>query len=165
MSETRAARDARKERHREAMAGVRDMTDDQLKDLQHELGREKNQVSRAMQELNARLDAVRAERERRATATTRGFHISDHAVLRYLERIKGVDVAAVREEISALAEKQKLHRHEHQYAREDAGDGLIFGFNGVDKTVTTIMTPRENAVCETDGPHKRKAQGEPNGER
>jgi len=154
MSETRAARKARKARNAVAMEGVRELTDEQLKDLTHELGREKNQIGRMMGELSARIDAVRAERMRRNTATTKGFHISDHAVLRYLERIKGVDVAAVREEIAVLAARQKLERHEHRYAREDTGDGLIFGFNGVDKTVTTIMTPTENSIID---PHTKTA--------
>lgn len=30
----------------------------------------------------------------------RKFHITDHAVLRYLERVKGVDIEAARAEIS-----------------------------------------------------------------
>ena len=149
---TRKAKAERRQRVADALSDIGQMTDEQLKDLSHELGREKNEVGRAVAEINAKLDAVRLERERRATATTRGFHISDHAVLRYLERIKGVDVAAVREEIAELAAKQKLDRHEHHYAREETADGLIFGFNGVDKTVTTIMTPRENAILDTGAP-------------
>lgn len=157
MSKSKRFREARRARHAEAIASVLEMADEQLKDLAHELGREIGQKGREMSEIRGRLDAVKAERERRATTTTQGFNISDHAVLRYLERIKGVDVQAVREEIAGLAKKQKLDRHGDRYAREDTGGGLIFGFNGVDQTVTTIMTPRENNVVETNAPHAKRA--------
>lgn len=38
------------------------------------------------------------------------FHITDHAVLRYLERVKGVDIDAVRDEIANKVNVAAEHR-------------------------------------------------------
>lgn len=42
------------------------------------------------------------------------IHITDHAVLRYIERVKGIDVAAIRREIAktvAVAEEHETCLH------------------------------------------------------
>lgn len=143
-------RRARRAANADILAEIVGMDDAALKNLQHEIGREINLRSAAIATLRCRLDAVRRERERRATATTHGVHISDHAVIRFLERHKGIDVQAAREEIAQIA--LRSGRRGVRYDRAiDAETGLRFGFNGEKNIVTTVLTDRETVAMTT--PH------------
>lgn len=125
------------------------LDDEALRNLKYELGRAFNQQATVLNELRARLDAVKLEEQRRKTATATGLHISDHAVLRYLERVKGVDMAAVREEIAALADETRRADSRDRYARRRSPtSNLIFGLNEADGTVTTVFTDAEDAIMD-----------------
>lgn len=74
-----------------------------------------------------RIDVERREAERENVA------VSDHAVIRWLERVRGVDTRAVRDEIIA---------HINEFDR--VGDGHIVEGNGVrvcmaENRVTTVL--------------------------
>lgn len=141
------ARKRRKEEREKAKLALRDLPDDDLKNMTHELGRQINQKGREVTELRGRLDMVRMERERRDTSTSLGLHISDHAVLRYLERYKGVDTQAVREEIAAMAKRSgKLDTGDQYIRHRDEKTGITMGINGDSNIITTVFTERENDV-------------------
>lgn len=101
------SRHHRAQRRRESLYAAEDtidaMTDNELNNVAFELGREMAARSQETNELRKRLTKVQGEKERRRTVTSVGICVSDHAVLRYLERHKGLDVAAVREEIMRMA--------------------------------------------------------------
>ena len=68
-------------------------------------------------------------------------HVSDHAVLRYLERIKGIDIEKARREIAARVDKVLQDpRLDETDAPEVSGvviDG--FAYRMEDRTVVTIL--------------------------
>lgn len=64
-----------------------------------------------------------------------GIGISDHAVLRYLERVKGFDVKAVREEIRARAALKGVSQVADQIVT-DAADDVTFAIYDGDRIAT-----------------------------
>lgn len=132
----------------DVLSSIATLSDDELKNLTHELAREIEVLTNRRTALKQRIDGVRGERERRATLTTHGLHISDHAVMRYLERHKGVDVQAAREEIAAMAIANGWRdKHTEAGARAiDATTGIVAGFNGKTGVVTTILNRDEIEV-------------------
>lgn len=151
MATYRSFKKQRRAAREKAIGDISAMSDDNLKNLAHELGREANQKSNEMNEVRARLDAVRREKERRDTVTSTGLHISDHAVLRYLERHKGVDTKEIREEIAAMARKSGKLDTGQQYQRSrDEESGLTLGINGVSNVVTTVFHEEENNIFPVD---------------
>lgn len=147
MTTYRSLKKKRREARIKAMGAICDMPDDDLRNMMHELGREMNQKASEMNEIRARVDAVRLERQRRDTVTSTGLHISDHAVLRYLERHKGVDTKEIREEIAAIAKRSGKLDFGEQYSRSrDDASGLTLGINGVSNIVTTVFHDRENDI-------------------
>lgn len=79
---------------------------DELHSLITYLGERHTLISRDYRESISRMDTVRQEKTLRKNNGMIG--ISDHAVLRYLERHKGVDVTAVRREIQAMVPARQL---------------------------------------------------------
>lgn len=69
-----------------------------LKKEKQELGRDIAQSENSLAAMRMRHKILKNEIERRLTAET-APSVSDHAVLRYMERIHGIDVEAVRKEI------------------------------------------------------------------
>jgi hypothetical protein len=64
-----------------------------------------------------------------------GVHeVSDHAVVRYLERVRGVDVDAIRDEISSACESAERIVGDYLRAR----DGVIYCVNS-ESNVTTVL--------------------------
>src|SRR4026209_1635690 len=98
MATSKAERARRRAAQCEALETIAAMNDEQLKNLASELGREMGEQQRKTNLLRVRLEAVKLERDRRRLVTSVGVHVSDHAVIRYLERHKGIDVQAAREE-------------------------------------------------------------------
>lgn len=66
----------------------------------------------------------------------RRFRVSDHAVIRYLERVQGVDVEAVRREISQVVATAE----DHPGASGVVLNGLRYKVR--DGVVTTILPTR-----------------------
>lgn len=147
------SRHHRAQRRRESLYAAEDtidaMTDDELNNVAFELGREMAARSQETNELRKRLTKVQGEKERRRTVTSVGICVSDHAVLRYLERHKGLDVAAVREEIMRMAGRvARLDSGDIHATRHDEVSGLTIGLNEVTGVVTTLYNAREEAVMD-----------------
>lgn len=137
----------------EALETIAAMSDEQLKNLASELGREMGEQQRITNLLRVRLEAVKLERERRRLVTSVGVHVSDHAVIRYLERHKGVDVQAAREEIAQMAVRNGWKNTGEQYGRaQDDESGIVVGFNGVKNIVTTVLDREERRVLSAAAP-------------
>lgn len=142
----RAEKAARREARIAAQAAIKGANLEELRTMAAELGREMAMRAAAVNELRVRLDAVQMEIEARRTSTSVGVHISDHAVLRYLERVRGVDVYAVREEIVALAERAgKIGKRRNLGALVDDESGLTIGISR-ENTVTTVYKEKDHVV-------------------
>lgn len=135
----RTERSRRKRARQEAVAILAKLTDEELNNLRHEVGREMAMQSVKINELRARLDAIRLEVQRRNTSTPVGIHITDHAVVRYLERVKGFDVVAIRAEIGDLAKRAKTERDGRMGRRRDPDTGLVIGMDEMSEHVTTVF--------------------------
>lgn len=156
----RAERLRRKEGFQAVRASIETLSDAELKNLAFELGREMGARSLEVNELRLRLEAVRAERDRRRTVTSEGICISDHAVLRYLERHKGLDVSAMREEIIAMARRAGKFDSGDVYAtRVDEDSGTIMGINELTGVVTTVFNPREATIMDVPKRILRRPNG------
>lgn len=115
------------------------LSNDELKNLRHEVGREMAMQSAKINQFRVRLEAIRRETERRDTSTPSGIHITDHAVVRYLERVKGVDVSSVRAEIGELALRARSERDGRMGRRRDPTTGLVLGMDEEALHVTTVF--------------------------
>lgn len=146
MSRSKKMRDQRRVVRGAAFSAVRTLTDEELKNLANELGRLMSAKAAEITELRARLDAVKTERERRRTVTSAGIHVSDHAVLRYLERVRGVDMQAIREEITALAGRAVRMTPGQTGTRRDDITGIVLGVNEDTEHVTTVYRDAEVPV-------------------
>jgi len=155
MSQTKTARSRKNKRRNaraEAMVAIRELSDSDLTNMGFELGREMNQQSNIVNEIRTRLEAVRDEKSRRRESTTNGFRISDHAVLRYLERYRGVDTQSVREEIAEMALRSGRSGSGEQYARRDDEEtGLTVGLNEITNVVTTVFPREARAIMDIPG--------------
>ncbi len=116
------------------------MTLDDLHDLQNQLGMENSKLQTAKNICRMKLDAIKAVMDEKRGQGDMG--ISDHAVLRYLERHKGLDVAAIRSEIRALIPEKRLSRR-RKSEHHDIGDGLIAVIPG-GSIVATIYKQKED---------------------
>jgi hypothetical protein len=143
----------RREAHAEAMAAIAFLPDEDLRGMLKELGRELNAQIAALRELNSRHDAVHALIEQRRAASGGLPRVSDHAVLRFLERCKGVDVQAAREELVCIARRSAtLGSGEPRARRVDAESGLTLGINEETNVVTTVFHEREVLILDVAGP-------------
>lgn len=123
--------------------GLRLLSEEELQNLKCELGRELQAAREELNGINVQLDAIKSEQRMRNTITPAGFHISDHAIVRYLERHGGIDVEAVRAEIGKIAARAKRER---RGVKHDAESGLTIGQCETTQNVTTVYRPRELAV-------------------
>lgn len=82
----------------------------------------------------------------------RRIHVTDHAVLRYVERVHGVDLAAVRRTI-----RRAVARGVERDASGVIRDGLTFRLSG--EVVTTVYRTSQGPDPRTGG-HRRGALGE-----
>lgn len=143
---SKAERARRRAAQAEALECIKTMTDEQLKNLASEIGREMGEQQRKTNLLRVRLEAVRIERERRRVVTSNGVHVSDHAVIRYLERHKGVDVQGAREEIAQMAARNGWRSDEEYGRAQDDETGIVVGFNGLKGIVTTVLDREERRI-------------------
>lgn len=102
----------------------------ELELVQKEL-RENLEIGEGLEKRRRELFAKQAELKNTiAQLTPTKFTITDHAVLRYMERSKGLDVAAVRNEIMGLV---------IPLADMGVGTGEVAGFKIKDNTVVTYI--------------------------
>ena len=95
-----------KESLKDFAAQIEHLSLDDLNDLRLHYGREHENGVRAANVARRKLDTIKNVMFIRKNGGAIG--ITDHAVLRYLERHKGVDVRAARAEIQRLAIDRKL---------------------------------------------------------
>lgn len=145
---SKSLRKRRQEARRSALAVMEALTGEQLVNLRHELGREMANISRQANELRARLEAIKMELERRATSTPAGIHISDHALVRYMERIKGVDVNGCRAELADMALRARRDRDGKVGRRRDERTGLVIGVDETTTVVTTVFEEPELTIMD-----------------
>jgi hypothetical protein len=136
---SRAEKRRRKAAKQEALAMLAKLSDADLKNLRHEVGREMAMQSSKINQLRVRLEAIRREFERRSTSTPSGIHITDHAVVRFLERVKGIDVDAARAEIGEMALRARSERDGRMGRRRDPATGLVIGMDENTTHVTTVF--------------------------
>lgn len=120
---------------REEAAALRD---DELHTLAISLLKQIEEMSKPITVLKTRLNFVNDERKGRRAGRDQ-FVISDHAVVRFLERKKGMDVEAVRDEILQMALRAAGGGHR----RHDAESGLTFAMDKNSLIVATVLTENE----------------------
>lgn len=91
---------------------VDEMSTDDLIAERSSLGDQTRQLGARIASMNGRMGAINKELQRRQKNCNRP-EITDHAVLRYLERTKGLDVAAVRAEMSGLIAAATHEKRDH----------------------------------------------------
>jgi hypothetical protein len=87
----------------------------------------------------------------------RPFEASDHAVVRYLERVRGVDVSAVREEIAMTCERATALIGD----KMRGADGFLYCCNN-DGFITTVL-PLDAVVDEAAESERAMRERPPSG--
>lgn len=108
------------------------------------LADEINDVGAAIGRLNNAASALRryhAElKERQAKLGDRQRPVTDHAVVRYLERCKGVDITAIRNELRQMADDAIAAKDGEHHWHEETGTILVIGD---DAQVITVLDPEQ----------------------
>lgn len=109
---------------------------DQLHGLQVSLGRDISSLNAQVCLVKSKMDIIKHQMDNLKGQGHLG--ISDHAVVRYMERRMGVDIQAVRKEIVALGRNRKYI--ESSDGHYDIGDGMTMVIPQ-GSIVATILTP------------------------
>lgn len=129
------------------------MADDDLLDLQTELGKAMGRGTQQLQRMRSNLVRVKNElRIRREGGRAEGeMIVSDHAVIRFLERHKKVDVSAIRDEIRVIAKRSKSERMEKRQGERlvDSESGLTMIYTQERNSIATILS--DTAMSVIDG--------------
>jgi hypothetical protein len=125
-------------RNAAARAEIAALRDDELHTLSLSLQRQIQEMSVPITALKTRLNFVNEERRARRAGRDQ-FAISDHAVVRYLERRKGMDMESVRDEILHLALRAVGDGHR----RHASESGLTFAMDKNSLIVATVLTENE----------------------
>ncbi len=135
----------RSDQTKQFAALVPTLSTEELINLRSEIYREIAIIQSSISDLKSRGDVVRAELETRADLEFNGFRISDHAVVRYLQRHKGMDMNAVRQEIADMAARSRPSRTGgvRTITRTDDHTAMTLGISEGDRTVTTVFHDRE----------------------
>jgi hypothetical protein len=106
---------------------------DDLHALRMDVRRRLEIAKRRLYALNSRADSIREALRVKEQGCEIG--VSDHALLRYLERYKGIDVPAIRRELSeSIAERIRSD------ARKANGGVALMGRHGSNGVVATYIT-------------------------
>ncbi len=103
---------------------------EELRNLQQILNDNVSMVRRRLSAAKNKLLSASAEKR----------DVSDHAIVRYLERAKGVDVAAIRNEITELADKAVPFKNCDGLWEASSGVVIITNDDGL---VVTILTQEQ----------------------
>jgi hypothetical protein len=103
----------------------------------------------------ARFEAVNGA-IRQSETTPEDLMVSDHAIVRWLERIDGVDLQSVRDRIRAMAAGRYDPNDDHDViiSQEEKAVIVIRGRNRADKTSQAMVV----TVLDIDGPIPEKGQ-------
>lgn len=113
-------------------AEIARMSDTDLLDLRAGFGQMLGKLTQIQQTLRSNSERIKTElKHRREGGRMKGdFVVSDHAVIRYLERHKGVDVQAIREELREIARNAKFERDQKRkagmFTHDDTGVRLVY---------------------------------------
>ena len=131
--------------NKEFLALLPTLLTEELINLRAETAREIGIIQSSISDLRSRIDLIREELDKRTDQQFNGFRITDHAVVRYLQRHKGIDMDAVRQEIAEIASRSKPTRNNgvRTIARKDDETALSLGISEGDHTVTTVFQDRE----------------------
>lgn len=132
-------------------ADLAKMSDQDLLDVRNELSAAMGRASQEMQRMRANIERVKNELKMRQQGNIgRGDPIvSDHAVVRYLERHKGVDIIAVRDEIRAMAKRAKYERDEKKGERlRDEQSGVALVWSTERNSIATILSGDAEALID-----------------
>ena len=130
------------------------MTDDDLADMTAQLSDRLQHLQQQTAIARKNLDRIKTERDiRKFNRSPRGAPgISDHAIIRYLERIKGMDIEAIREELRTIALRAKYERDENatsdRLTDEETGMTLIYS---VDRNSIPTMLSTNAVAALTEG--------------
>lgn len=135
---------------------VRDLSDLELQNVRAAGGRELAYLQDRKRTLSATVQAANVElRERQRKAKESGeYEVSDHAVVRYLERVLGYDVDAVRRKVAALAAKSKpLPGAPHRLKGGHKGIELVVSATreGRRAVMTVLAEPEIEALGHSEG--------------
>lgn len=125
--------------HRRIMRAIKALPDADLLQLLEANRVEIEPIALRVNRLKAQGDAIRKELGYRRFKA-QGYSVSDHAIVRYLERRMGVDVQAVREEI---VEMVKRANGDGRRRFKDGETDIVFAVDEDQKVITTILTPLE----------------------
>lgn len=111
-----------------------DEIEDEIADLSAELSKASGRVSAMRREIR-RLRAIKADRGNAERL------VNDHALLRFMQRHKGIDVDAFRAELRRIAgESEPFGDGEHH--RHPSGVVMVLGDEG---QVITVLSPEQSA--------------------
>lgn len=112
--------------------------------MSDELDSEIGDISNAIGRLNTALATLRLRhaelKEERLRRGQRERSVSDHAVVRYLERHEGLDIEAVREELRAIADASTPAKDGEHHWHEESQLILILGEAG---QIITVLAPEQ----------------------
>jgi len=122
------------------------MSTDDLIAERASIGDQTKQLGARIASMNGRMGAINKELQRRQRNSDNP-EITDHAVLRYLERARGLDVAAIRAEMAALIASATHEKRDHGKGALRNGDLL---FLRRDRRIQTVF--RVDEIEETGHP-------------
>jgi hypothetical protein len=100
------------------------MTDDELESELSDIGDMIGRLNTATHALRRQQTVLRDMKARRGLMVR---PVSDHAVIRYLERVKGVDINAIRDELRAIANEAVPAKDGEHHWHEATQTILIIG--------------------------------------
>lgn len=111
-----------------------DLTDDELEDQIGDIAVVIGRLAGLLGELRREQGRLKHEKARRGLSER---PVSDHAIIRYLERCKGVEVEAARRELRRMADEATPAQDGEHHWHEDTGTILIIGNEG---QVVTVLS-------------------------
>lgn len=113
---------------------------DELHALGRVAGQKLSQITAEMIAAKTEIANISAAIKAKRNGDDNLFGVSDHAVLRYLERVKGLDVKAVRDEIRAYVQARVEAGRQNQII--DMGDGISAAVTDA-RTVATVWVEED----------------------
>ena len=140
-----------------ARAALANISDEELLDMRIAYAQELNRCVSISQALRGNIEHVKSELKRRREG---GFVdgipyvISDHAIVRYLERHKDIDIPAIREELRQIAARAKFERTEKRLTDRirDPETGIVFIYSRTGHAIATILPPDGEKTNGAEGP-------------
>lgn len=128
------------------------MADADLLDLQSELGKSMGRLTSQLQRMRSNLTRVKNELKlrREGGRARQEVLVSDHAVIRYLERHKGLDITGIRDEIREIAKRAKHERMEKRHGERltDEASGMTMIYSQERNSIATVLSNEAKEVLD-----------------